>query len=362
MSEMTSQERIAAALDGQPVDHLPFCPFLAYVWEHFEPAIQEAGQLAFHHLTGADPLWRGAPCPVRFERDGVETREWEDAQRIHVEIETPVGTLSQTRIKSRTGDTAFLVEHPLKTEADCQIQLWIEAHTRAVYDPHEMDEHLRDKGREGLSIGMLIPRSKSAYQSLVEHYMGTEELIYAQADYPDTVDALWQAMVANDLAAARLAAQAPGYDYYLTWEDSGTQNYSPRQYQRYIASEIGQWCHILAAADKRYIQHACGHLRHILKPMQGSGPYGVESISPPPTGDISIREARALVGADFAIIGGIEPTAFLNLSPRELEPYVEGVIADLRGGPFLLANSDSCPPGVTVEKFRLVADIAKRFS
>ncbi len=35
------------------------------------------------------------------------------------------------------------------------------------------------------------------------------------------------------------------------------------------------------------------------------------------------------------------------------------VIADGRGGPFVLANSDSCPPGVTVEKFRLVADIAR---
>ena len=33
---MTSKERILAALAGQPVDHIPFCPFLAYVWEHLE--------------------------------------------------------------------------------------------------------------------------------------------------------------------------------------------------------------------------------------------------------------------------------------------------------------------------------------
>jgi len=44
-----------------------------------------------------------------------------------------------------------------------------------------------------------------------------------------------------------------------------------------------------------------------------------------------------------------------------LEPYVESVIADGKGGGFLLANSDSCPPGVTVEKFKLVADVARRF-
>ncbi|MBF0245936.1 MAG: hypothetical protein HQL31_11815, partial [Planctomycetes bacterium] len=43
----------------------------------------------------------------------------------------------------------------------------------------------------------------------------------------------------------------------------------------------------------------------------------------------------------------------------ELAPYVEGVIAAASGGPFILANSDSCPPGVSIEKFRLVAEIAR---
>ena len=55
---MTSKERIIAALNGDEVDHIPFSPFLAYVWESFPEKIQEEGQLAFHHLVGADPLWR----------------------------------------------------------------------------------------------------------------------------------------------------------------------------------------------------------------------------------------------------------------------------------------------------------------
>ncbi len=47
------------------------------------------------------------------------------------------------------------------------------------------------------------------------------------------------------------------------------------------------------------------------------------------------------------------------LTIEELGPYVESVIEDARGGPFVLANSDSCPPGVTVEKFKLVAQVAR---
>ena len=64
-------------------------------------------------------------------------------------------------------------------------------------------------------------------------------------------------------------------------------------------------------------------------------------------------------GGRFGIIGGIEPTNFLNLSLDELGPYVECQIAEAAGGPFVLANGDSCPPGVTMEKFKLVGDVVR---
>jgi hypothetical protein len=357
---MTAHDRLVAALQGEPVDYLPFSPFLAYVWESFPQAVQAAGQLAFHHRIGATPLWRGAPCPVQTlppKATAVRTRQ--DGRDACVETQTPVGTLREVKRRSDEGNTEFLIEHPLKTKSDFETQIWIEEHTEFEVDLAPVREHLAGDGREGLSIGMLLPRGKSAFQTLVEHYVGTEELAYALADMPQTVEMLWTAMVAKDLRAAQLAMETGFYTYYLTWEDSSTQNYSPQQYERFIGSEIEQWCTLLDANGMHYVQHACGHLRHLLPLMKASGAAGVESISPPPTGNITLREARELVGADFAIIGGIEPTRFLSLSVNEMAPYVEQVIAEGQGGPFILANSDSCPPGVTVEKFALVADIAR---
>ncbi|MGC9468238.1 MAG: uroporphyrinogen decarboxylase family protein [Anaerolineae bacterium] len=361
-SSLSSHDRLVAALTRQSVDHLPFSPFLAYVWESFPVHVQQAGQLAFHKRIGATPLWRGAPCPVRaIPPKAMEVTSHAAGRDVCVEMHTPVGTLREIRRRSPEGNTDFLIEHPLKTAEDYEIQLWIEEHTSFEVDLTPVREHLAGDGREGLSIGMLIPRGKSAYQTLVEHDAGTEELVYALQDYPQTVEALWEAMVANDVQAAQLSMETGFYTYYLTWEDSSTQNYSPRQYRRYIGTEIEKWCTLLAANDMHYIQHACGHLRHILPEIKATGAFGVESISPPPTGNITIGEARDLVGSDFAIIGGIEPTRFLALSPDALEPYVEHVIEEGRGGPFILANSDSCPPGVTEEKFALVADIARRY-
>jgi hypothetical protein len=356
---MTSKARLIAALTGQPVDRLPFSPFLAYVWEFFPPAVQQAGPLAFHHRIGADPLWRGAPCPVGYAAtDAVTSTTFTQDDRQVTVISTPVGELRMASKRSEAGGTHFLVEHPLKTADDFKVQTWIEEQAVLVRTPEAVAAHFAGDGREGLSLGMLIPRMKSAYQSLVEYHVGTEELVYAQADFPDAVDTLWQTMVAKDLEAVRLAADAD-YDYFITWEDSSTQNYSPALYDRYIAAEITQWCALVRAQGKQYIQHACGHVRALLHPMLDAGVMAVESLSPYPTGNLSLAEARALAGPGFGIIGGIEPTQFLRLSLRDLGPYVEEVIADGQGGPFVLANSDSCPPGVTVEKFELVADIAR---
>jgi hypothetical protein len=360
MQAMTSQERLTAAINGRPVDHLPFSPFLAYIWESLPPSIQDKGQLAFNLEVGADPLWRGAPCPVKANVPGMEMRVIEGDHRIVTEFETPAGTLREEAVRSDRGNTNFLVGHPLKCAEDYKVALWIEEHTQFEVDLAPVQAHLAGDGRVGLSLGMLLPRGKSAFQTLVEHHVGTEELVYALADMPDTVESLWRAMVENDLRAARMAADTGVYDYFITWEDSGTQNYSPWQYDRYIGAEIGQWCGILAANGQRYIQHACGNVRDLVARMKATGVFAVESISPPPTGNVTIAAARQKVGSDFGIIGGIEPTDFLNLSLADLEPYVERVIEAGRGGPFILANSDSCPPGVTVEKFKLVSQIAKR--
>ena len=318
--------------------------------------------MEFLRHVGADPLWRGAPGPAQARTD--ERIRWttHDENGLSVTVvETPVGSLRWGTRQSVQGNTNFLVEHPLKTKEDYKVQMWIEEHTSVFYDEQAALDHLRNcPAADGLSLAMLLPRGKSAYQSLVEHHVGTEELVYATCDFPQTVEALLAVMVARDLEAVRLAAQCGLYEYYITWEDSGTQNYSPDQYARHIGSEIGQWCSLLAAAGKKYVQHACGHVRALVPLMRSHGTAVIESVCQAPTGNVTMAQVRQMGGGKFGIIGGIEPTEFLRRTPEQLAPYVEEMIVQASPGPFVLANGDSCPPGVSVEKFKLVGDVVRR--
>ncbi len=184
-------------------------------------------------------------------------------------------------------------------------------------------------------------------------------MAYLLADDSKPVEALFVAMRRNHVAAVRLCAERGPYDWWLSWEDSSTQNYSPVQYRRWIAPEIAQWCAELAKHQRRYMQHACGHVRLLLPLMRASGIAAIESVSLRPTGNVTIDEVRAVFGSELGIIGGIEPVELFSLPDVGFDAYVEATMAAGAGGPFVLSNSDSCPPGVPVERLRRIAAIVR---
>ena len=103
------------------------------------------------------------------------------------------------------------------------------------------------------------------------------------------------------------------------------------------------------------MQHACGHLRHLLPLIADSKIDALESVSEAPTGNISIKEISAILPERIAIIGGIEPTFFINSGKEELEDRVDFLCDLFQGKRFILANADSCPPQVDIDKFGIVS-------
>jgi hypothetical protein len=128
---------------------------------------------------------------------------------------------------------------------------------------------------------------------------------------------------------------------------------------RYIAPEINRWGQAVHAAGKLLVHHACGHIRALLPVMAQESIDAIESLSPPPTGNVEVWEAQEILDPRVGIIGGIESVHFLTLDLNDLRGYVETLLDRVRHRHYILANSDSCPPGVSVEKFRLVTQIVQ---
>ena len=361
---MNSKERILAALHGQTVDRLPWCPFLAYWWEHQSRSLTDRGQITFFREIGADALLRGfiEPFKVQYKPDAEIVVEQIKADGLNWVIHrTKSGELRTGSQYSPDGDTTYVVEHPVKTVNDYRILRELVSAMELVPQFEVVQAQIDAVGEDGLCVPLISPFGKTPFQALLEHYVGTEQLVYHLADMPDEVEATLQVMNEKCMQAVDLAADSPA-EVFITWEDSSTTNISPRLFKKYIASQMNAWGDRLAQVEKSLIHHACGHLKALLPIMKDEHIIAIESISPPPTGNIELWEAREIIGAEMCLIGGIEPVHFLTLDDDAFETYVLELLERMPQRGFILANSDSCPPGVPIERFKRVTEIVESYS
>ncbi len=370
--EMTSRQRLLAALRGQEFDRLPWSPFLAYWWEHQPRAVQDRGQIWFFKEIGADALLRGFTTPFtssdvlglkHYESfcnpiPGCEVRRDERGNELRVQYETPVGTLTVRAHNSTIGNTWFVTEHPVKRREDYKILSHVIERMVIAPNHQAIQQEIDLLGEDGLSMPLISPFLKTPFQALVEHFVGTEQLVYDLMDYPEEVEALLDVMSERAMQAVRIAVESPA-QAFITWEDTSTTNISPSLFERYIAPEMDRWGQVVHAAGKLFIHHACGHVRALLPAMAKEAIDAVESLSPPPTGNVEVWEAQEILGPRVGIVGGIEPVHFLTLDLDDFREYVETLLDRVTPHHYVLANSDSCPPGVDVDKFRLVTHIVQ---
>lgn len=367
--KMSYKERLLNAIKGREVDRLAWSPLLEYFWQSLPSEIQKKGQYAFLKEIGADPLLRGYShrtgkiyrVSKKDYDDCIVTNKGNDKEMITL-YETPIGTLTARSVYADTSKTWFLVDHPVKTKEDFKILTYLNEKMVVTLNEEEIKEfnedyeHLGDGGLYVLDIG---GENKTSFQSLIEYWVGTINMAYAMMDYPEVVEECLAVMQANSIKFAKNAVKSKA-DAFIFFEDTSTTNISPSWFENYIIPEINTWAHEIHAADKYLLHHACGHLKDLIPLFSQCHIDMIESISPPPTGNIELWDAKAQLPDRIGLIGGIEPTTFLNSSMQELEEYVVNLIDKVGRTKYILSNSDSCPPGVAIEKFHLVTRIINR--
>ena len=356
---MKSRQRLLGAIRGEAIDRVPWSPFLAYYWEHLPAQTQKMGQFEYLQQMGADPLLRGFHCLYRSVYKNCEIEDKVVGRESFRTFRTPVGSLTERSVLSENGNTWFLVDHPVKTAEDFKILQYIHEHMVIEQDSARFEEDLKLYGDDALLLPLLGVHCKTAFQSLVEHWVGTVDLTYALYDEPEMVEECLAVMQAKDEQTLQISVDSQA-DGFIFWEDSSTTNISPAFFEKYTKPEIDRWGQVVHENGKLLIHHACGHLKDLLPLMGSSNIDAIESISPPPTGNVTLQEAAAILPVHIALIGGLEPVRLLSGTVDNVRADAQALLDDLKGRRFVLANSDSCPPGVSYEKFMAVTELVAR--
>jgi len=368
------------ALRHEAVDRMPWTPLIDGYFLSSCP--EYPNQVDVLRAAGADVMARHVPTfglktaprgvlaiPLGFRGDKVaylgneynETVVDGGGVEIHIEerhgnilqrYTTPVGTIEAE--STRTPDSPFIPfprRHLIKTVDDIAAYRCVREHQEFVpaYDQFTgEDVYIGDSGIATAS------GPTSPFHELLEIVIGIENFYYLMMDHEDEVVALMDLMHRKNLEAYKVIAESPA-KVVIDYENTSTTTTSPDFFAQYGAKHINDYAAIMRESGKIFLTHMCGKLRSLESPLRSCEMDGIVDIAPPPTGDVPLADAKSMWGAEKVVMGGIDATAFVKLSPDELYDYAADVIKSVSGqtGVFL-GSADATPIRTTVENLAAV--------
>ena len=365
---MTGRERLLSLFRGQIPDRMPFVPMMtSYFWENLPNTCHASNAIDACKCVGSDILdWHVSSYSGWDWSDeswlagaGIQRRERVDDGVTTVELETPVGTLIERRIETdEAGGTSFIRDHLVRGPEDLGAYryLW---QAREPLPDYDTTQRTVDRiGDNGLAAVRMPP---TPIMTLIMRDSGLDTVCYLLADHADEMNRLLDLMTEKSLALCEIVARAP-VEVSFVAENSGTRLVSPRQFARYCQPVLAEYARILHAQKKVVMLHACGHLANILEEIAATGVDGIESVTPPPTGNTPLPLAREVLGPDKILIGGIDPSFFVSASPAEVESLVKEIALWASPGRYVaVMPADSCPAKAPLANFAAVEEAIERF-
>jgi uroporphyrinogen-III decarboxylase len=213
-------------------------------------------------------------------------------------------------------------------------------------------------GNDGL-VAVVTPGSP--VKELIEFYIGLENFYYLLYDHPKEIKSVVQLMTERDLEAFKIAARSPA-DFLLVDEDTGTGLYSTKIFEEMVKPILKKFVDIAHINNKLIAFHSCGLLNGILESIKETGVDIIESMTPFPTGNIDMLNAKQKLGSRICLIGGIDPTLIVINDKSYLINYIKDLLIKMKsGGNFILANGDALPANTPIENLNTIYHCIEKY-
>jgi hypothetical protein len=168
----------------------------------------------------------------------------------------------------------------------------------------EITNAARDLGDDGLvcAAGFRLPYEK------LEDYFGLANWAYAQADYPEQVSRMHEALLEQEARRCPVILDSPA-EYVNIGSLSGFD--SPRQFRKYILPFYQKYVPLMKERGKIGYIHAHNSNQTAFRDLlRETGIQVIEAYTPPPISDLPIQEARRAWGKDTVIWVNFPETIF----------------------------------------------------
>lgn len=370
---MTLRERILAVYRGETPDVVPFMLDLSHwfyqknrlPWDLSKTYEQpEYALIDYHKQVGAGfyvpnmGSFYNAPYGPDVQTETTKDESGPEPE-ITWRIATPLGTIERRRIWEPGSYSWAISRWGVQSEQDMKV-LGYALGSRTFsprWDKYQAwDDYVGDQG-----IVYLLP-GYSAIGYLMHYWMGVEGLMYAMADWPETVRYVVDQINENNLQMIDMLAAAPG-DVVLLGDNFSSDMQPPHFFAEWSRPYYAEAIERLHRAGKKVAVHIDGKLRGAIGMLCEVGMDCVDAVTPTPMGDLSPAECRDEAGPDCILSGGISPDIWYTRVPEEVFVAKVKEWLDLkRRSPRLIANAgDQVPPGAAEERFTIMRDLVEEF-
>lgn len=375
---MTSRERLQAAFARKPVDRVPCSPRMAAYMKGTHPTGGTAAYLQLQKEFGFDchtvvdafrnPLILHAGV-FNDEAAGVRGRKEERADGeyrvVRRTFETPAGTLSDTTHFPPAGDRRYGVfpnptrsEYLVKTRGDLKALrclLKTDGRNGAGYF-NDADRELGDNGLAMFQIcSSLCHRAGDAY-----HFPDLMVLYYDDHAFFDELLEVCREAMFDDLDAALAGGVKNIFAFW--YYNSLSAGWSPAMWRECFKPELAELCRRVHARGGTLSFYDDGKVMPILDDLAECGVDVLQTLCPPPMGDVDLRETKRRIGGRVCLWGYVDLySIILRGTPAAIDRAVKETL-DIAGPTgFILGASDSIRDGTPLENLRAYFTAAHKY-
>lgn len=397
--DLTPRERLLTVLQGKIPDMVPVCPYLDeyYPREYLgktkinmvDDLIEIACDFGFDLMlrtvglvprsmpdspqllyTGSDTHWLesitiGNPDENEAKKWKVETKREvisDDGKVIRVtnSISTPGGVLHEITIVTEIRPNYFFAtkEEPLiKGRRD--LEIYRSYFPRSLNYSDSLLKYAKDRIGEG---GIILPTAPGGPFNSAEYLCGMERLLVAPLTEPEFYHELMLTCLEIDLPIARMLAQAGPDLIRVNGNIANGRLIGPDYFRRYILPYEKKYISAIQELGVPVLYHNCGYSNSLLECYADMGTIALESLSPPPVGDVDLAEAKKRIGNQVVLVGNLDQVHFLRKETDQrkvAEVVKQTVAAGAPGGRFILSTTDQLYDDTPEENLRTMVNTAR---
>ena len=274
-------------------------------------------------------------------------------------FETPIGTISRTRVWEDVSYSWAIREFSLKTEHDLKVLAYALGSKQFTPAWDRYQQWVNEVGDLGV---VYMSPSYSAMGELLSMWMGIEQTMFAVADWPDTMHKAVEQINTTWLRLIDLLAQSPA-EIALLHDNFSSDIQSPRFFNTWSRSWYAEAVRRLHRAGKFVAIHLDGRLRGLLKTFAEIGIDCIDATTPKPMGDLTPIECRDEGGPNLILSGGIAPNLWTSsVSDEAFEKAVFDWLDLRKRSPRLIANAgDQVPPDACEHRILRMREMVEKF-